>query len=185
MFLFTVISSGEKRFEHYFNKYYKYACRVCLNIVHAPDVVEDIITISFFKAYDKLKDMTSEREAKIWIATIVRNDSKNYLKSKAAEQRLNIEPYEDAMRSKYDLSGDPLSNLIVSEAVDEIYNEIQNLSKKLADTMMLSYKNGMSAREIAELLNVPEKTVYGRIEKGTKRLKAALCKKGEVNDNGR
>lgn len=57
---------------------------------------------------------------------------------------------------------------------------MEQLGEKYRLALVYRFCKGYSIKEIAELLGIPEKTVYTRVERGQKMLKAMLNKENEV-----
>ena len=60
---------------------------------------------------------------------------------------------------------------------EDVVKAIENLDPVYSVTLLLKYERGLSPKEIAEMMEIPEKTVYTRLSRGKKMLRDAL--KGE------
>ena len=60
---------------------------------------------------------------------------------------------------------------------EDVVKAIENLDPVYSVTLFLKYERGLSPKEIAEMMEIPEKTVYTRLSRGKKMLRDAL--KGE------
>ena len=60
---------------------------------------------------------------------------------------------------------------------EDVVKAIENLDLVYSVTLLLRYENGLSPKEIAEMMEISEKTVYTRLSRGKKMLRDAL--KGE------
>ena len=60
---------------------------------------------------------------------------------------------------------------------EDVVKAIENLEPVYSVTLLLKYERGLSPKEIAEMMEIPEKTVYTRLSRGKKMLRDAL--KGE------
>jgi len=60
---------------------------------------------------------------------------------------------------------------------EELVKAIENLDPVYSTTLLLKYEKGLTPKEIAEMMEIPEKTVYTRLSRGKRMLRDAL--KGE------
>ena len=60
---------------------------------------------------------------------------------------------------------------------EDVVKAIEDLDLVYSVTLLLKYERGLSPKEIAEMMEIPEKTVYTRLSRGKKMLRDAL--KGE------
>ena len=60
---------------------------------------------------------------------------------------------------------------------EDVVKAIENLDPVYSVTLLLKYERGLTPTEIAEMMEIPEKTVYTRLSRGKKMLRDAL--KGE------
>lgn len=176
LFFTSIISEDEIWFQKIFNKYYFYAFKVCYSIVRDCEATEEILNTAFNKVYPSIKRDADEISTKAFIRVTVENHAKNYLKS-AAKKKNAAESLE--LYSDYDYNADvwknqPLEKMIVDEGVKTIYDEMTKLSPKISETMMLAYNSGLTPKEIAYLLGIPEKTIYGRLKTGKIKLRERL-----------
>ena len=60
---------------------------------------------------------------------------------------------------------------------EDVVKAIENLDPVYSTTLLLKYERGLTPVQIAEMMEIPEKTVYTRLSRGKKMLRDAL--KGE------
>ena len=60
---------------------------------------------------------------------------------------------------------------------EDVVKAIENLDPVYSTTLLLKYERGLTPAQIAEMMEIPEKTVYTRLSRGKKMLRDAL--KGE------
>lgn len=176
----TIVSDDEVQFRKIYDKYYQYALRICLARIKDYHMAEDILSISFYKIHKHLDRSLPEKAIKAFIIKVVNNDINNYLKS-ISKKPIQSEFAEEYIANEEEWKNTPLDNLVISEGINNIYNEISNLSPKISETMLLLVDCNLSKQAIAEILEVPVKTVYSRITLGRKQLKEKLSKRTEDN----
>ena len=65
---------------------------------------------------------------------------------------------------------------------EDVVKAIENLEPVYSVTLLLKYERGLSSKEIAEMMEIPEKTVYTRLSRGKKMLRDALKGEGYGQD---
>lgn len=186
MFIFiSAISEDDILYSEIHDRYYKYAYKICLKKVNDYDSIEEILNMAFYKVFVHLDKTQPEKAIKGFIATVVNNEINNYLKQ-LYRQPQEVEFFDDVKFNENEWENLPLENMVVSEGVNTIYEEIGNLSPKISETMVLLLINHLSVNEIAATLDVPAKTVYSRIILGQKQLKKKLSEKNfnDINQAG-
>ncbi len=114
----------------------------------------------------------SERPSRPWLATVARNGARMLRRSDAARAAREVEHATDRASEDRGRSADELlSHLETQEMVSRFVRE---LPAELADVVMLSFFEGRSPAEIAELRGVPPGTVRWRKSEALKRLRERL-----------
>lgn len=169
--------NDDEEFARIFDEYYGYALKICYNKVKDYFIAEDILITAFYKVYLFLDRNRSKESIKSFIATVVTNETINYLKSKSNNYSAEFELNDEYDYNLREWDNFPLDKLASDETINEIFHEIINMPPKISGTMMLAYKHEYSPKEISEILNIPEKTVYSRLRNGKKYLKDRLLHK--------
>ena len=171
----------EGYFDYLYNTYYNYAYKICLNILGADGMIEDILQDSFLKIYKTMGRIKSKAAEKTWIGTIVRNTAINTLNAKhdKADVIEFNEEWFDNMPD--DVENIPAQSLVIKEGIESILTEIRKLDKKYSDILLLKYYFEFEFDEIAKLLHTPIKTVYTRHDRSIKVLRTKLAPVMDVN----
>ena len=180
-FLLMVCDDDDKeKVEHIYKKYHrgmlKYAKSQLkkMNVVDYETEAEDVVQTSFLKISRHIKQIRfdmGESAVKAYVFAIVLNESINSTNEYAATE--NIDDYfeistEDAF----------FEQLPIKEDYEKVLKAIEKLDDKYRYTLMYRYTHEMGVKEIAELMGVPEKTVYTRLERGRTQLLILLEKEG-------
>lgn len=156
------------RFKILFEEYYSMLCNIAYQYIPDTDECEDIVQEAFISIWNRGKDELPPQEFGAYIVTSVKNKCISSLR----QRKLDVIPM-DAINSlpgfveteehPGDESPDP----------DEILaNALAILPPKCRIVFNMSKLKGMKYREIAQELNVSEKTVENQMGKAMKLLRA-------------
>ncbi len=171
-----IYSSPDKRakFDFILNKYYSYFYIIIYRIIQNQHDMDDILQEVHLLLWDNLDKLPNDNCAKSWLAIVARNLALNSLKEHRrtdAEFSDNIFPADAAGSSPI-----PEDIVISRETVRMVLDEIQSMDNIYSDVLIMKYKFEYTVPEIAQALNLNEKTVYTRLERGRKLLRKRLEK---------
>lgn len=165
--------SDMDKVEHIYLKYYGIMSYVAGRYIADKDTVADIVHDSMIKIIyniDKI-DVEDEVRARAFCTTIAKHKAIDFLRKK--------EIYNIPLDEKFDniiTSEDVLDIVVNDESCGVILKTIDSLSDIYQSVCKLKYVNGLKEREIAEVLDLPLKTVNLRIFRGKKILRDSLIK---------
>ena len=146
------------------------------------DSSEDIVQATFVEAYRHLKSLKDPAKFRAWVRGIAMNLSREWNR----KRKQNV-PIEDMDNSKdaaaYDqvlpdtlveLPAPPDREYEAEETRDYVLGAVERLPEKYREVVLLHYMEGLKYREIAEMLEVPESTVLGRLQVGRDQLREDL-----------
>ncbi len=144
-----------------FQHYYRPLCLYATHYLHDIDEAEDVVQDCFVKLISR---SIMPENIKAFLYTSVRN---------ACIDRLRRQSPIDTEISPSDLSGtisdDQAQESSFREA--ELWTAIELLPERCREIFLMSKRDGMTYREIAEELNLSEKTVEHQISKALKTLR--------------
>ncbi|TKC05980.1 RNA polymerase sigma factor [Pedobacter frigoris] len=150
-------------YERYWQLLYVSACKILKDEDEAKDIVQEVF-ISFLNKRANLEITISISS---YLYSSVRYKVFDFISRKKVRQ-----DHLDSL-SAYIYSGDLRTDraLIEKEINAEIEKEIQNLPQKMKEVFELSRKEELSHKEIADTLNISDKTVKKQISNALKLLK--------------
>ena len=164
-----------KEIELVFQQYYRPLCLYALHYLHDLDEAEDVVQDCFVRLLEtnKLKSLIVCSSAKSRLAS---PQLKSFLYTSVRNASI------DKLRRKnpilQDVSPSDLQGLITDEqAVDSssreasLWTAIEQLPDRCRELFLMSKRDGMTYREIAEELGLSEKTVEHQISKALKILR--------------
>jgi RNA polymerase sigma-70 factor (ECF subfamily) len=135
-------------------RYQRLLFTVALRMLGDHDQATDAAQDAFVRAYEKLA--TYDRSSKFfsWLYRILVNECLNQRRA-----RRGREPLNPAMAGP----DNPLEALQASERRTRVQHAIARLPRAQREVIVLRHFTGLSYQEIAELIDVPEKTVKSRL----------------------
>ncbi len=149
-------------------------------------LAEDVFQNTFLQFHQRLELYDASRPVRPWLYTIATNQAIDTLRKSGRHDQVSL----DANASSDEEGGtfaeliegkaaEPLEALIGAERQQWVHNAVSNLPERLRLVLILAYYQGLSYREIAEVLNVPVGTVKSRLHTAVSRL-AELWRQSEV-----
>lgn len=127
---------------------------------------EDIFQEVFLKLYRYQEHIESEEHLKAWLIRVTVNEC--HSQARTAYKRHEI-PAEDVI-----LLDQAVDSFEEKLKKDEIYRKVKSLPKNYREVILLYYYEGLSIKEIAELLQIKENTVKTRLLRARTRLAVLL-----------
>ena len=149
------------------------AYRLCYSLLMNEQDAEDILQESFVYAFKNLHRFDPKKASfKTWLYTIAVSRCRNTYRRKRfltvdISQLLGFE-------LKAPPSEAPEAAIIRRDAEEAIKDALVDLSPRLREAIILRYGQGLTYREIAEVMGCPQKTAESRVRLGHQRLKQTL-----------
>lgn len=155
-------------FKHRFQKHYPRLCSIAYGYVLDRDESEDTVQEVFINIWDKGKDDLPEQEFLAYLTTAVKNNCISFLrKRKDSPASLEDYPLADSHPAEEDHHGEE-SHRSAEEIVEDA---LGTLPPKCKDIFVMAKLKGMKYREIAQTLNLSEKTIENQMSKAIKMLR--------------
>lgn len=160
-------------YDHYAAGAYRLCYSLLLNKQDAEDVMQD----TFVYAFKNLKRYDASRAAfKTWLYTIAVSRCRNMYRRKAwftldLAQILRLEiaaPHSET----------PEAALAQQDAKSAIRTALGELSPRLREAIVLRYGQGLTYREIADIMDCPQKTAESRVRLAHEQLRVHLQGEG-------
>ena len=164
-------------FEPLVEKYRQRVYRLAYNVLRDPDEAWDVAQDAFIRAFKALPSFRGDSAFYTWLFRIVMNVARDRARQHAARGRaFGTERVDekDWDRVLVDQATSPDAHATQVEERDRIMRALATLSEPHRAIIMLSDLEGLSYREIAEVLNIPMGTVMSRLHNARRRLRDAL-----------
>jgi len=143
--------------------------RHALGMTGSPDVAEDILQMSFIKAYHHLSEVRGRFDA--WVFRIVANGCKDWLKN---IRRTHLSYEEDDQPTSY---ATPEEELDRTELRDDLDTALLQLPPSLREAFIMKHVEGRSYEEMADLLGTTVGALKMRVHRAREALQALLEEK--------
>lgn len=166
--LFERIANNDPlAFKVFYNYFYSKLYRYCTFFTNDQDVIKELISDVFVSVWQNRRKITAIKNIENYLFIAVRNQSYKYLKENNQYQVISIEDIEEGM---FVDSMNPERQIMKEELRQEIELAINSLPQRCKLIFSLIRHEKKSTKEVAELLNISEKTVYAQMCIAVKKL---------------
>lgn len=167
------IREGDRNaFEKLFLKFYGPLCKFAWRFVRSSDISEELVQDVFLHIWESREVLDRNKNIKSYLYQVVRNKSLNHLKHQDIAEEYN--------RKIEWLNSTPITQIHnfdeESEFIRAAKRAIEDLPEGIRHIYKLSRKDGLTYREISEVLDIPLKTVESQMSKALGTLRQRLSK---------
>jgi len=152
------------------DRYQKVIYNVAIRISGDYDDAEDITQSVFIKVWEKLDTYKPKFKFYSWIYRMAINESLNHIKKRKQQEEL-----DPGMLSEQHTPDQAYAESELSRQIEDALMEVDTHYRMV---LVLRHFQNCSYREMAYILNIPEKTVKSRLFTARHILKELLLKKG-------
>jgi RNA polymerase sigma-70 factor (ECF subfamily) len=171
------IAGDASAFEPLVEKYRQRVWRLAYQVLHDREEAWDVAQEAFVRAFHSLPSFRGQSAFYTWLFRITVNVATDRHRQRGAQARAfgpERVTEEEWARTTPDPGGGPEQQAARKEQRERIRHALDALPPKARTIIMLSDVEGLSYREIAEVLNCPIGTVMSRLHNARKRLKGLL-----------
>jgi RNA polymerase sigma-70 factor, ECF subfamily len=164
-------------FEPLVEKYRQRVWRLAYQILRDREEAWDCAQEAFVRAFQSLSSFRGQSAFYTWLFRITVNVATDRHRSRGARSRAfgaEQVPEEEWERTAADTGAGPEEQTLLTERRAKIQQALDALPEKARTIIMLSDIEGLSYREIAQVLNCPIGTVMSRLHNARKRLRGLL-----------
>jgi RNA polymerase sigma-70 factor (ECF subfamily) len=151
-------------------RYQKPVYNAALRLLHNPEDARDVAQTAFMKAFEHLAQYDPRFRFYSWIYRIAVNEALDTLGSRKPHEALSDEAPDEAAGPEQLVEGEQ-SQRAIEEALTRIKPELRAV-------IVLRHFTHLSYHEMAEILQLPEKTVKSRLHDARLLLREALLDRG-------
>jgi RNA polymerase sigma-70 factor (ECF subfamily) len=157
--------------ERYEDKLMRYARK----FLRDPDDAKDIVQEVFIKAYENIQSFDTSRRFSPWIYRIAHNEFVNATQKRSRGPVLCLDfdvvfPHLTALESADDVAMERDTRATLEACLDE-------LDPKYREPLVLYYFEGLSYKDMADILHIPMSTVGVRLTRGKAMLQKVAAQK--------
>jgi RNA polymerase sigma-70 factor, ECF subfamily len=171
------LTGDTSAFEPLVERYRQRVWRLAFQLLHDREEAWDCAQEAFVRAFHSLPSFRGQSAFYTWLFRITVNVATDRQRARGAQARAfgaERVPEEEWKRTMPDVGARPDQAAVQSEQRERIRQALHALPPKARTIIMLSDVEGLSYREIAEVLGCPIGTVMSRLHNARKRLRSLL-----------
>lgn len=145
----------DELYKQYYNKVYSFSFRYLQNKQDAEGVVQEV----FIKVWNNRKHLNEIKNLNAWVFTITFNQIKKIFRNLAIEKR-NMEKV--AISAVFD-DNSVISEVEFNDLMAKANDIIERLPSRQKTAFKLSFKEGLTSKEISEQLGIHKRTVENHL----------------------
>ena len=162
-------SGSREAFRCLVERYMKQAYAVAYGFVHDHHGAEEIAQDAFVRVYESLSTFRGEAAFSTWLYRIVTNLSLNRVQQMKRRREERLDGKHEDMTSETALGVS--QDVDVAEHIERALHELPTLQRAV---VMLRHMNGLSTREVSEILHCSEGTVKTHLFRGLEKMRQKL-----------
>jgi len=132
---------------------------------------QDVVQEAFLRAFRFFGGFEGD-QPRAWVLKIVRNSCYTWLRRNRPQQ-LHVEVDQNLLESKLSVA-DPLKNLMLSNDLKLFQRALETLPTPLREVFLLREFEGLSYKELSEVVGIPPGTVMSRLYRARADLRRIL-----------
>jgi len=166
-------SAVDELFSYYYPRLYHFS----KSILKIENDIDDILQEVFVKIWLNRQKISNAETFKAYIFTITKNEVLNLIRTKLKDNAFRDKLYLKSVAREYQ----DQNQLEIDEIKTGIDHIVESLPEKRQQVFILSRTEGLTNKEIAQRLNISEKTVEDHITHAIKYIKNSLNNMGIIS----
>lgn len=165
----------QSAFTQLYNRFRRIIYNTIYNIVHNKDVTDDLLSVTFTKAFSKLNSYINHISFEMWLKTIAINSSIDYIRHiKKEKYDYELDKEDNCLQVSDSADCSPEDEFIYHETDSRLTEALSRLRYRYRYILELRTVQDLSYKEIGELLDLSESQVKSRLNKAREKLKQLL-----------
>lgn len=162
-----IVQGDETAFRKLFDLYYQKLLHLAIYFLHSKELGEEAVADVFYKVWQKKDSLAKINDIESYLYISVKNQALHYIRRTPVIDKIPLELYTiDILPDE----NNPEDKLLDQEYKVLIQNAINSLPEKCREVFRLMLSDKLKHKEIAQLLNISEKTVEAHITNAYKRI---------------
>lgn len=165
------IKTGDtKIFEVLFREYYYSLCRFTAGLIKSSSAAEDLVQEIFVKVWENRTKLNPNGSLKVYLYRASMNRALNYLKHLKI-----VNNWAEVSNSRpQKILPDPEQEFLRKELFSSINDAVKKLPEKCRTIFILQRKEGLTYKEISEVLNISVNTVETQMGRALKKMREIM-----------
>ncbi|WP_372634396.1 RNA polymerase sigma-70 factor [Fodinibius sp.] len=170
VWIINIKGGDRKAFEKLFLRFYEPLCQFSWQFTHSRHISEELVQEVFMAVWKSRKTLDPQKDIKSYLYQSVRNKALNYIEHEqlAEEYNREIEWLSPAPVTQKHHYGEK------SQFEKAAKKAIEHLPDRARQIYKLSRKDGLTYREIADVMDISVKTVESQMSRALKILRNSL-----------
>jgi RNA polymerase sigma-70 factor (family 1) len=165
------VNRDEHAYKHLFLSFHKPLIRFAFTYVKNNEAAEEVVSDVFMKIWDLKQKLADIENLKVYLFTATKNTSLNYL---AKYEKYTVWDLENVEVKLDEHIYNPEEILLKHEFRDKVLHAIKELPPKCQMAYKLIREDGLTYKEVAEILNISVNTVENHMTAALHKLARAL-----------
>lgn len=162
-----IVQGDERAFRLLFDRYYQSLLHLAVYFLNSKELAEEAVADVFYSIWLKKESLHKVNNIKNYLYISTKNQAMHYIRKTPAIDQTSIDLYTINIESD---GNDPEKKLLDQEYQKIIQEAIQSLPPKCREVFRLVLSDKLKHKEIAQILNISEKTVEAHIATAYKRI---------------
>lgn len=152
--------------DHLFNSHYKPLCSYALQFTNGISEAEDVVQNVFVKLWANRESLNIQKSVKSYLYRAVYNTALNTFRSKKKDDQLIDSLKYQALTYRMDEDDSDLT-----KRIEKLKQLIASLPARCREVLLLSKRDGLKNREVAEKMGISIKTVEAQLSIAFKKIR--------------